>query len=52
LGNSFLACEGGVDEEAEKLLNLRVFLCCFHACIIPYSGWWVKGGGWFYFQSS
>jgi len=29
--DGFLACEGGVDETAEECLNLRCFVCCFHA---------------------
>jgi hypothetical protein len=29
--DGFLACEGGVDETTEECLNLRCFVCCFHA---------------------
>ena len=29
--DSFLACEGRLDEATEECLNLRVLVCCFHA---------------------
>jgi len=28
--DSFLACEGRLDEATEECLNLRVLVCCFH----------------------
>jgi hypothetical protein len=28
--DSFLACEGRLDEATEECLNLRCFVCCFH----------------------
>ena len=50
--DSFLACEGGVDETTEECLNRRCFVSCFHKGIITYLGWWVNSRRRIYFQSS